>query len=130
MSKWLIDDVAAGPIMGPPICGNGKYTVDFDRKDAALEQIEAINWAKPTIQYTGIHASEQGLPEGYGFDVEKIEYMSSCKAYRVHLNVASQYLGDVTGYQAQITELEGQITELTTKADMLAQLEEVYDADN
>ena len=81
MSKWLIDDVAAGPIMGPPICGNGKYTVDFDRKDAALEQIEAINWAKPTIQYTGIHASEQGLPEGYGFDVEKIEYMSSCKTY-------------------------------------------------
>ena len=130
MSKWLIDDVAAGPIIGPPICGNGKYTVDFGREEGALEQIEGINWTKPTIQYTGIHASEQGLPEGYGFDVEKIEYMSGCKTYRVYLKVASQYLGDVTGYQAQITELEGQITELTTKADMLAQLEEVYDADN
>ena len=31
---------------------------------AALEQIEAINWAKPTIQRLSEDANEQGLPEG------------------------------------------------------------------
>lgn len=106
MSKWLIDGVRAGLIMGPPILSNGRCMVDFDRKDATLEQIEKINWAKPAIQYLGDCANEQGLPEGYGFDVEDIEYMHSCKAHRVYLKVASRFLGDVTGYQRQITELE------------------------
>ena len=128
MSTWLIDGVAAGLIMGPPLCGNGKYTVDFDRKDATLEQIEGINWAKPAIQYTGVHEREQGLPEGYGFDVEKIEYHSCCKTYRVYLKVAAQYLGDVTGYQAQIAELEAAAAEkdstITAQTAQLAEAKE------
>lgn len=109
--RWLIDDVGAELIMGPGIYQNGRYSVDFSRNDATLEQIEAINWAKPTIKYVGPHGSEPGLPEGYGFDVTKIEYLSNSKTYRVHLKVGSQYLGDVTGYQAQITELEAAAAE-------------------
>lgn len=123
--RWLIDGVGAGLIMGPAIYRNGQYSVDFDRGDATLEQIEAINWAKPTIEYVGPHGSEPGLPEGYGFDVAKIEYLSNTKTYRVHLKVASQYLGDVTGYQAQITDLESAAAEKdSTISTQAAQLQE------
>lgn len=109
--RWLIDGVGAGLIMGPAIYPNGQYSVDFSRNDASLEQIEGINWAKPAIKYVGPHGSEPGLPEGYGFEVIKIEYDSGCKTYRVRLKTASQYLGDVTGYQARITELEAAAAE-------------------
>lgn len=103
--RWLIDGVGASLIMGSSLYANGQYSVDFSRDNASLEEIEAINWAMPTIQYVGPHGSEPGLPEGYGFDVTKIDYLSGTRTYRVHLKVASQYLGDVTSYQAEITTL-------------------------
>lgn len=85
---------------------NGRYTVVFEREFASLEQIEAVNWDKPTVEYIGPHGSEDGLPEGYGFEVEDIRYRSSTKSFDVILKTASQYLGDVTGYQDQIDQLE------------------------
>lgn len=124
MSRWLIDGIKAGTIIGSPTYANGCYSVDISRDDATLEQIEGIDWAKPTIRYTGDYENERGLPEGYGFDVDKIEYLSNIRVYRVHLKVASQYLGDVTGYQAEITEKDSTIAE---QAAQLAELEAAYD---
>lgn len=103
--KWLIDGLPAGIIMRSNP-SNGRYTVVFEREFASLEQIEAVNWDKPTVEYIGPHGSEDGLPEGYGFEVEDIRYRSSTKSFDVILKTASQYLGDVTGYQDQIDQLE------------------------
>ena len=107
--KWKIDGLIAGFVMrmGP----GGNYRVVFERENASLEQIEAINWAKPVIEYIGPHGSEPGLPEGYGFDVVGITYDSGCKSYTVELKTASQYLGDVTGYQEEIAALNGTVAE-------------------
>lgn len=124
MNKWIIDDLRAGTIIGSPTYANGCYSVDFSRDDATLEQIEGINWEKPAIQYVGDSKNERGLPEGYGFDVDKIEYLSNIRVYRVHLRVAAQYLGDVTGYQAEIAEKNNTIAE---QAAQLAELEAAYD---
>ena len=127
--SWLINGVKAGLIMGPKIYDNGCYSVDFSREHATLEQIEAINWARPTIEYVGPHNSEPGLPEGYGFDVKSIEYISGIRVYRVHLKTASQYLGDVTGYQAQISELESAAAEKdNTISEQATQIQEQSDA--
>lgn len=103
--RWLIDGLTAGMIMRS-VPGNGQYTVVFEREFASLEQIEAVNWAKPTVEYIGPHGSEAGLPEGYGFEVADIRYQNSSRSYQVILKTASQYLGDVTGYQDQIAQLE------------------------
>ena len=92
--RWTIDGLISGLIMRGST--NGRYIVVFEREFASLEQIEAINWERPTIEYIGPHGSEPGLPEGYGFEVEDIKYDSGAKAYRVVLKTASQYLGDVT----------------------------------
>lgn len=108
--RWMIDGVPAGPI-SRHYPSNGQYTVIFEREYASLEQIESINWAQPTIQYIGAHKSEPGLPEGYGFEVQKIDYTSGTKHYTVTLKTASQYLGDVTGYQDQISALEAETAE-------------------
>ena len=83
---------------------NGEYTLLFDRRLVTLEQIEAINWAKPEL--TGDY---DPLPAGYGFEATGITYSSSDQTYRVQLRVLRQYLGDVTGYQAQVAELEGTV---------------------
>ncbi len=69
--RWKIDGVTAGPI-SRHYPANGRYSVIFERDDAFLEQIEKINWAKPTIQRLSEDANEQGLPEGYGFKVVDI----------------------------------------------------------
>lgn len=107
--KWRIDGLIAGFVMRAAPGGN--YKVVFERENASLEQIEAINWAKPVIEYIGPHGSEPGLPEGYGFDVVGITYDSRCKSYTVELMTASQYLGDVTGYQEEIAALNGTVAE-------------------
>ena len=88
-----------------------RYSVIFERDDAFLEQIEKINWAKPTIQRLSEDANEQGLPEGYGFKVVDIKYDNSGRHYTVELQTASQYLGDVTQYQEQIAALESAAAE-------------------
>lgn len=121
--KWKIDGLIAGFVMrmGP----GGNYRVVFERENASLEQIEAINWAKPVIEYIGPHGSEPGLPEGYGFDVVGITYDSGCKSYTVELKTASQYLGDVTGYQEEIAALNGTVAEKNAAiADLQEQLAE------
>ena len=108
--RWLIDGLPVGLIMRSTP-GNGRYTVFFEREYASLEQIEAVNWAQPIVEYIGPHGSDAGLPEGYGFTVEDIQYESETRAYRVVLKTTSQYLGDVTGYQDKITELESTVTD-------------------
>ena len=121
--KWKIDGLIAGFVMrmGP----GGNYRVVFERENASLEQIEAINWAKPVIEYIGPHGSEPGLPEGYVFDVVGITYDSGCKSYTVELKTASQYLGDVTGYQEEIAALNGTVAEKNAAiADLQEQLAE------
>ena len=79
---------------------NGEYVAYFERPGASIEQIEAINWRRPTL------SGPCGLPKGYGFDVKDIDYSMGTKTYHVTLKVREQYLGDVTGYQAQIGALE------------------------
>lgn len=101
--KWKIDGLISGAIMR---CGlGGNYKVAFEREYASLEQIEAINWSRPAVEYIGLHSSEPVLPEGYGFDVVGITYDSNCRTYYVELKTARQYLGDVTGYQTEIASL-------------------------
>lgn len=94
---------------------NGEYRVVFEREYASLEEIEALNWDPPTIE------GECILPAGYGFTVKDIQYSASTRSYHVVLQVGTQYLGDVAGYQAQITELQGTIQE---QAGTIAQQEE------
>ena len=94
---------------------NGEYRVVFEREFASLEQIEALEWGPPTIEGACI------LPAGYGFTVKDIQYSASTRSYHVVLQVGTQYLGDVAGYQAQVTELQGTIQE---QAGTIAQQEE------
>ena len=94
---------------------NGEYRVVFEREFASLEQIEALEWDPPTIE------GECILPAGYGFTVKDIQYSTSTRSYHVVLQVGTQYLGDVAGYQAQVTELQGTIQE---QAGTIAQQEE------
>lgn len=108
--NWKIDGVQAAFIMRG--VRNGSYLVLFEREFAELPQIEAINWAKPTIEHTNPRSSnELGLPEGYGFEVERITYDSTARSYTVEVRVATQYLGDVTEYQDQISQLESAAAE-------------------
>lgn len=133
---WKIDGVTAGPIDRYPF-ENGRYTVIFEREFASLEQIEGINWAHPVIEHIYPHGKETGLPEGYGFDLQKIEYDSGGKSYRVILTTGKQYLGDVTGYQEQIEEQAATIEEQAatiqtlqeagTAADLEAGLDAAYE---
>jgi len=106
---WKIDGVIAGPIHRNN--HNGQYSVTFERENAKLEEIESINWARPEIVRLGAREGAWELPVGYGFEVIGIDYEHSTKIYRVNLQVAEQYLGDVTGYQSQIAELETTVTE-------------------
>lgn len=125
--RWMIDGVTAGPIHRH-YPNNGHYSIIFEREYAFLEQIEKINWAKPTLRNISGSTNEPGLPEGYGFEVVKIEYTSSGRYYTVELQTASQYLGDVTEYQDQIAELKTAAAEkdstITAQAAQLAESEE------
>ena len=39
---------------------NGRYTVSWSGV-RLFEQIEAVNWDKPTVEYIGPHGSEDGF---------------------------------------------------------------------
>ena len=97
-TKVKIDGIPCGLMMRGS--ANGCYQAVFEREYASLEQIEAINWAQPAVEGDCI------LPVGYGFTVSDIKYSAATRCYTVYLNTASQYLGDVTGFQAQVEELE------------------------
>lgn len=101
-----------GLTIGGVTCGmvlrgsaNGRYIAVFEREYASLEDIEAIDWSQPEV------VGECVLPAGYGFTVADITYAHSEHSYKVALDVAEQYLGDVTGYTAQVSQLQEQLTE-------------------
>ena len=48
--SWKFDGVQAAFVMRGS--QNGRYLVKFEREFASLEDIEGINWAKPTIEHT------------------------------------------------------------------------------
>lgn len=107
--RWEMDGVPAAFITRSTV--NGHYCITFEREEASLEQIEQIQWAKPTIVRLTDYEEELGLPEGYGFEITDIRYQHSGRYFIVEVRTAQQYLGDVTGYQAQIDTLSSTITE-------------------
>ena len=118
-SSVKIDGVPCGLVMRG--AGNGQYLAVFERELATLEQVEAVRWEQPAIEGDCI------LPVGYGFTVSDIRYSAATRSYTVVLQVAEQYLGDVTGYQAQVAQLESTVArqqeEIREKDDTIAQLE-------
>ena len=105
---WRIDGVIAAYITRGSV--NGQYRVLIERCHANLDDIEAINWAHPTVELLREGVSGiQGLPEGYGFTLTDIIYDHGNKSYTVTVQVAEQYLGDVAGYISQVAELEDQV---------------------
>ena len=108
--SWKFDGVQAAFVMRGS--QNGRYLVKFEREFASLEDIEGINWAQPAIEHTNPQCPDEfGLPSGYGFTVAGITYDSKTKSYTVELQVADQFLGDVTPYQEQIAQLESEAAE-------------------
>lgn len=108
--SWKFDGVQAAFVMRGS--QNGRYLVKFEREFASLEDIEGINWTKPAIEHTNPQCPDEfGLPVGYGFTVAGITYDSKTKSYTVELQVADQFLGDVTPYQEQIAQLESEAAE-------------------
>ena len=99
-NRTTIDGVrcTVSPVGG---LGSGKFRALFERELASLEQIEAIHWDMPQI--TGDSA---GLPEGCGYQVDDITYAHGTRTYQANFHVLTQYLGDVSGYQAQVAQLE------------------------
>ena len=108
--SWKFDGIQAAFVMRGS--QNGRYLVKFEREFASLEDIEGINWAQPAIEHTNPQCPDEfGLPAGYGFTVAGITYDSKTKSYTVELQVADQFLGDVTPYQEQIAQLESEAAE-------------------
>ena len=97
---WRINGVTAGLILRGS--ANGRYKVVIEREFAELPQIESISWEKPA---------------GYSFDVVRITYDSATRSYTVELQVQSQYLGDVSGYQTQMAQLQAQADTLAQQAE-------------
>ena len=131
---WKIDGVTASFITRGT--ENGQYRILFERENASLEQIEGINWAGPVIEKLRDRDCEQGLPDGYGFEVVDITYANNTRSYTVTVQTAQQYLGDVTEYQAKVAELTGrneeqqdaiaaQEREIATLRDQLAEADEL-----
>ena len=108
-TRWELDGVPASFITRSAV--NGHYCITFERESTSLEQIEQIQWSKPDIVRLTDHENEQGLPEGYGFEITDIRYQHSGRYFTVEVRTVRQYLGDVTGYQAQIDKLSSTIAE-------------------
>lgn len=125
--KIKIDDIICGIIMRG--VSNGIYECTFEREFASIEQIEAINWAQPTI--TG---GKTILPEGYGFELQEIKYISSTKSYVAIIATQKQYLGDVVDMVSRNEELQATISEknqtIAEQASQLASKEEELAAKN
>lgn len=114
--SWRIGDVTAAYITRGP--ANGQYQVLFERCNGELPAIEAIDWASPTVELLRTDCPGiQGLPAGCGFTVTDITYDHNSRSYTVTVQVAEQYLGDVSGYEAQVSELEEQVAQAQTQAE-------------
>lgn len=116
--RWEISGVPAAFITRSPI--NGHYCVTFERDEAALEQVERIDWARPDIRKLTDNQEELGLPEGYGFEVEDLSYQYQSRCFVVELRIAQQYLGDVIAYQTRIRELEDTVAQQQTELEQQA----------
>lgn len=88
----------------------GEYNLVFERENATLEQLEAVDWTRPEMEYLGEYTGTK-LPEGYGYELKNMVYCHNDKTWRVHLKVGAQYYGDVTGYQEQVAQLEAAAVE-------------------
>ncbi len=102
---------------------NGAYRAVFPCAEAPLSAVEQIDWSKPTVKGDCI------LPAGYGFTVKSLAYEPAYGAISVELEVAAQYLGDVTGYAAQVAELQADVAGKSAAVQSLeAQLAETGEA--
>ncbi len=100
---------------------NGGYRAVFSCTESPLSAVEKIDWSRPVVEGDCL------LPAGYGFTVKSITYEPAFEAISVELEVAAQYLGDVTGYAAQVAELEDQLAGKTTAVQALE--EQLAEAD-
>lgn len=107
--RWEFDGIPAAFVTRSAV--NGHYCITFEREEASLEQIEQINWDKPSIRRLTDREGELGLPEGYGFELTDIRYQHSSRYFVAEVRTARQYLGDVTGYQDEIKALNNAATE-------------------
>lgn len=135
---WTIDGIIAGILTRNGLNG---YLAVFERENASLEQIESINWDAPVVKYIGIQKGDcekPVLPEGYSFEVTDVEYQNETKTFEVYLKTKSQFLGDITGYQAEIEKLNTakneQSAEINALQNQLAETDalvlELYESKN
>ena len=103
--KWTIDSIPTGFVQRS---GTEEYTVRFERENASLEQIEAINWAKPEI--ASLVDETCPLPQG-GFDVAGITYNHSERTFDVTLRLKAEFFGDVSAYAAELAEKQAAFNE-------------------
>ena len=96
--KWTIDSIPTGFVQRS---GTEEYTVRFERENVSLEQIEAINWARPEI--ASLVNETCPLPQG-GFDVAGITYNHSARTFDVTLRLKAEFFGDVSAYAAELAE--------------------------
>jgi hypothetical protein len=124
--RWEIDGVPAAFVTRGS--ANGRYCVTFERSEVNLEQIEQINWCNPTVKRMTESSGELGLPFGYGFDLMDLRYQHSTQLFVAELQVAQQYMGDVSDYQVQIQHLaetiDQQSAQMTT---MVTDMEAAYE---
>ena len=120
-SKFKIGGLSCGLVLRGGT--NGEYRCGIRAEYASLEQIEALNWDPPSIEGGGV-----SCPQAMASPVKDIQYSAATRSYTVVLQVAEQYLGDVTGYQAQVAELQGTIqtqqNTIAEKDSTIAQQEE------
>lgn len=124
--RWEIDGVPAAFVTRGS--ANGRYCVTFERSEASLDQIEQINWSNPALNRMTESSSELALPFGYGFDLVDLRYQHSTQLFVAELQVAQQYMGDVSDYQVQIQQMtetiDQQSTQMTT---MVTDMETAYE---
>lgn len=84
------------------------YEIVFEREFARIEQIEAIDWGHITVE-TLPGELPCPLSDEYAYELEKIDYNSSSRYYRVTVHMARRLLGDVTGYQAELDDLKATV---------------------
>lgn len=108
MRTCTIDGVTVNTILGGAWMGDGKYAVHIPRDGAELYDVERIHWDHPDIRYPA-DFDDLRLPEGCGFNVDRIQYDSLSREYVVSLSVQSQFFGDTEPFQRQINELSDAI---------------------